>query len=164
MFYKATVQDVLVFRSETWCLAPATLKKLEGFHIKAARPMTGLLYKMIRGTWKFPKSKTVLVAAGLHPIEHYVQVRRTFIMRWVLDRPILELCRSAERRRGTTPRLYWWKQPMDLDEVSAGAPANVAAEGDKGEGGAPPGHWARRNSLNAKRRAAPRGQGIFPRR
>ena len=31
MFYKATVQSVLLFRSETWFLSPTTLQRLEGF-------------------------------------------------------------------------------------------------------------------------------------
>ena len=28
MFYKATVQSVLLFGAETWCLTPATLQRL----------------------------------------------------------------------------------------------------------------------------------------
>ena len=52
MFYKATVQSVLLFGSETWCLAPAALKSLEGFHVKAARRMTGMLPKLTSGRWK----------------------------------------------------------------------------------------------------------------
>ena len=60
-----------------------------------------------RGILEVPqKTKTVLAAAGLHTIEHYVQVRRARILQWVEDRPILKLCTEAERRRGTTPRLY----------------------------------------------------------
>ena len=98
----------------------------------------GLLPKKVGGSWKFPKKKTVLAAAGLHTIEHYVQVRRACILRWVEDRPILKLCREAERRRGTTPHLYWWEQPMDLDEASAGAPADATTEGDGGDGGTRP--------------------------
>ena len=98
--------------------------------MKAARRMTGLLPKKVGGSWKFPKTKTVLVAAGLHTIEHYVQVRRARIMRWVIDRPILKLYREAERRRRTTPRLHWWEQPIDLDEASAGAPVDATTEGD----------------------------------
>ena len=97
-----------------------------------------MLPKMVGGTWRYPKTKAVLAAAGLRTILHYVQVRRASIMRWVVDRPILELCRLAERRRGTTPHTFWWEQPMDLDETSAGAPAGVASEGDKGEGGHAP--------------------------
>ena len=108
------------FGSETWILAPATIKRLEGFQVKATRRMTGLLPKMTGGTWKYPKTKAVLKAAGLHTIEHYVRVRRARIMRWVIDRPILNLCRSAERRRGTTPRLHLWEQPVELDDASRG--------------------------------------------
>ena len=36
MFYKATVQSVLLFRSETWNLSPSAMKCLEGFHLSAA--------------------------------------------------------------------------------------------------------------------------------
>ncbi len=36
MFYKATVQAVLLFGAETWNLVETALKTLEGFHIKAA--------------------------------------------------------------------------------------------------------------------------------
>ena len=49
MFYKATVQSVLLFGSETWCLDPAALKSLEGFYVKAARRMTGMLPKLTSG-------------------------------------------------------------------------------------------------------------------
>ena len=45
MFYKATVQAVLLFGSETWCLSPANLRLLEGFHVHAARRMTGMMPK-----------------------------------------------------------------------------------------------------------------------
>jgi hypothetical protein len=37
VFYKAVVQAVLLFGSETWKLSPASLKSLEGFHFRAAR-------------------------------------------------------------------------------------------------------------------------------
>ena len=39
MFYKATVQAVLLFGSETWNLTPTTMKWLNGFHIRAAYQM-----------------------------------------------------------------------------------------------------------------------------
>ena len=80
MFYKATVQYVLLFGSKTWVLSPATLKRKKGFHTKAARRMTGLLPKLIGGSLKFPKTESVPVAASLHTIEHYVQMCRARIM------------------------------------------------------------------------------------
>ena len=103
--------------------------------MKAAQRMTGLLPKKVGGAWKFPKTKTVLAAAGFHTIKHYVQVRRARILRWVEDRPILKLCREADRRHGIMLRLYWWEQPMDLDKASAGAPADATTEQDRGDGG-----------------------------
>ena len=50
MFYKTTVQPVLLFGSKTWVFSPATLQRLEGFHVKAARGMTGLLPKKVGGS------------------------------------------------------------------------------------------------------------------
>jgi hypothetical protein len=41
VFYKATVQTVLLFGSETWKLSSSSLKSLEGFHIWAARKHGG---------------------------------------------------------------------------------------------------------------------------
>jgi hypothetical protein len=41
VFYKATVQLILLFGSETWNLLPVSLKSLEGFHIRAAWHMAG---------------------------------------------------------------------------------------------------------------------------
>ena len=42
MFYKATVQAVLLYGSEMWSLSLTTIKRLEGFHIRAAWRMSGL--------------------------------------------------------------------------------------------------------------------------
>jgi len=41
MFYKAVVQSVLLYSSETWVVTPAVLKVLEGFHHRVARQLLG---------------------------------------------------------------------------------------------------------------------------
>jgi hypothetical protein len=41
MFYKAVVQSVLLYGSETWVFPPKMLSKLEGFHKQIARRLTG---------------------------------------------------------------------------------------------------------------------------
>ena len=41
MFYKATVQAVLLYGSKAWSLFPSSLKHLEGFHICATWGMLG---------------------------------------------------------------------------------------------------------------------------
>ena len=96
--------------------------------------MTGMLPKLTRGTWRYPKTKAMIAAAGLHTITHYVQVHRVFIMQWVVNRPILELCKLAERRCRTIPHTLWQEQPIVLDEAIAGAPADVTSKED-GDGG-----------------------------
>ena len=77
MFYRATVQAVLLYGSKTWVMSPASLRLLEGFRIHCARRMTGLMPRKRRdGTWKYPKSTRVLKAAGLRTIDEYVAVRQ----------------------------------------------------------------------------------------
>ena len=36
VFYRAVVQAVLLYGSESWCLGPALLRRVEGFHIRCA--------------------------------------------------------------------------------------------------------------------------------
>ena len=106
MFYKITVQSVLLFGSETWILTPITLERLEGFHVKAARRMTGKMPVSAHGIWMYPKTSEVLAAACLCNIEHYVRVLRARILKLVEARPIYQLCQRAVRRRGTPPRTF----------------------------------------------------------
>ena len=129
MFYKATVQAVLLFGSETWNLTPSSIKRLEGFHLQAARRITGKMpCKNPDGMWTYPLTEDVLEVAGLYTITHYVGVRRQTIANFIVNRPIFELCRGAERKRGTSNRQYWGEQPMDLE--AARANAIVAADDD----------------------------------
>jgi hypothetical protein len=118
MFYKATVQAVLLYGSEAWNLSPTSVKQLEGFYIRAAWRMSGLQpEKKPNGSWSYPCSKDVLETAGLHTIAHYMDVRRQTVAHVIMNRPIWELCAGAVtvRRRGSPIRPFWWDQPMDLD-------------------------------------------------
>ncbi len=61
VFYKAKIQAVLLFGSETWNLAPSGLVCLEGFHLRAAWRMSGRGPKKLPdGTWRYPNSEAVL--------------------------------------------------------------------------------------------------------
>jgi hypothetical protein len=89
MFYKATVQAVLLYGSETWNLSPTRVKQLEGFHIRAVWQMSGLRpEKKPNGSWSYPRSKDVLDAAGLHTIAHYMEVRRQTVANFIVNRLI----------------------------------------------------------------------------
>ena len=116
-FYKAVVQAVLLYGSETWVLSTAAIASLEGFHIHAAYRMA-VKHKPRRGPghrWIYPKSKDVLEECGMNTLAEYITVRRNTIAVYVVTRPILTECRQGEWKRGAVPHCWWWEQQMDLD-------------------------------------------------
>ena len=133
MFYKATVQAVLLYGSETWSLSPSSQKRLVGFHIRAAWRMSGLRpEKKPDGSWTYPRSAEVLEACGLHTIAHYMDVSRQTVANFIVNRPIFELCTSAVRKRGSPVRPFWWDQPMDLDLAREGGLRPPSPQGPAG--------------------------------
>jgi hypothetical protein len=86
VFYKATIQAVLLFGSETWNLAPSGLACLEGFHLQAAWRMIGRGPKKLpNGTWRYPNSETVLQEVGLQTIRHYIGVRWQHVANFIVN-------------------------------------------------------------------------------
>jgi hypothetical protein len=86
MFYKATVQAILLFGSERWSLSPTSVKRLEGFHIRAVWRMSGMRpERKTNGSWLYPRSKDVLEAAGLQTIAHYMDVRRQSVANFIVN-------------------------------------------------------------------------------
>ena len=71
------------------------------------------------GEWLYPATDDVFEEVGLHTIEeHYISVRRETVTTFIRDRPIYTFCMEAERHQGSSPRQFWWEQPMNLDEAS----------------------------------------------
>jgi len=132
MFYKAVVQAILLYGSETWNLTKAALARLEGFHIRAAYRMARVHRpkKGAHGLWQYPKSADVLEECGMHSIAEYIQIRRQTIAVYVANRPILETCRQGNRQRGSMPRQWWWEQPMELDGIDDGANDATGSDSD----------------------------------
>lgn len=80
-------------------------------------------------TWHYPSTKDVFEEVGLFSIEHYILVRRQTIAAYIVHRPIFSMCTGAGRRRGSSPRQFWWEQRMDLELARASAPADVDVPG-----------------------------------
>ena len=116
MFYQGVVASQLLYGSETWVLPPSGLRALEGFHVEAARRLTGMKPKRVNGVWEYPHSADVLEAAGLSTIADTIAKRRSNIAKTIEGRQILKECREAERRRGSPPRIMWWDQELDFIE------------------------------------------------
>ena len=79
---------------------------MEGFHVEAARRITGMRPQKRGERWVYPKSVSVRRAARVRTMVEYIADRRRNILRTIADRPLLEECRGAERRQGIPPRLY----------------------------------------------------------
>ncbi len=67
--------------------------------------------------WVYPASELVLEECGLRTMSHYIKVRRNTVVQSIAGRPVFNFCRDSRRRPGTSPRQWWWEQPMDLVEV-----------------------------------------------
>ena len=60
MFYKAVVQAILLFGSETWSISPTARKQLEGFHVRAAWRMAKINKPRLdpeTDTWRYPDTE-----------------------------------------------------------------------------------------------------------
>ena len=114
MFYKAIVQSVLLFGYETWTLSATMLKALGGFHNRVAHKLSGLWPTLIfrDKMWVYPPTTEVLEKAYLQPIMHYISARQNRLAESIATRPILHLCRTAERQSGSTTHLWWWKRQL----------------------------------------------------
>ena len=107
MYYQAVIASVLLYDSKSWVVSPSMLRELEGFHMEAARRLTGMRPRKVKGEWIYPHSADVLAAAHLQPIEYYLRKRRHAVYNTIRGRNVLKECEGAERRRGTPPRLFW---------------------------------------------------------
>jgi hypothetical protein len=102
------MQSVLLYRSETWVLSPAVMARLEGFHIRTAYWMAKkhLPWRGPNLLWVYPSSEAVLEECGMHTIQHYIDVQRETIAKYVVGCSILAECQGADRRRGSVPRRW----------------------------------------------------------
>ena len=100
IFYKATVQAVLLFGSETWNRTPTAMKWIKGFHIRVAYRMTrtNKPRRSPNGDWTYSLSEDVLSEVGMHAIADYIAVRRQTIASFIVNRRIS--CLSARRASG----------------------------------------------------------------
>jgi hypothetical protein len=74
MFHKAVVQNVLLYGSETWVLIPITLARLEAFHRRIVKRLTGrdVVYLRREKQWEYSPLGNTMEEAGLLSIEEYI--------------------------------------------------------------------------------------------
>jgi hypothetical protein len=109
MFYKATIQTVLLYGSETWVITGDILNALRSFHHSVARRLTGQYpYQLANsGDWIYPSITNMLAQAGMFSIEEYLLRRFVYLQNYARTRPILQDCQTSPGSYTTTRRLFW---------------------------------------------------------
>lgn len=131
MFFKAVIQAVLLYGSESWVLTRSALRCLEGFVYQAACRMARQHRKrkdQRTGEYIYPAREDVYEEVGLYTVEEYINRRRQTVASYIRDRPIFDLCMEGERQRGTRPRKWWWDQEVDVDLESEEDSSSVVSE------------------------------------
>jgi hypothetical protein len=114
MFYKATIQTVLLYGSETWVISDEILQMLTSFHHGIARWLTGRYPHPISDAdddnWIYPSIKKTLRIAGLFTMDEYLNRRRRYLEEYTGQLQKLQECQDAFQMGNTTRRVFWWNQ------------------------------------------------------
>ena len=112
-FYKAVVQAVLLYGSETWTLTEGLKRQFQSFHSRVARFLTGKHIRPLEdGSWHCPPTEDVLQEAGLETVEEYILRRRQTVRGFVRHRPMYLHCMLSAAERVSARKTVWWQLPV----------------------------------------------------
>jgi hypothetical protein len=115
-FYKAIIQSILLYGSETWTISKTIMNKLNNFHRRCARYITGRHIKMLdNNTWEYPSSKETLEKAGLLTIDKYILKRKMTVTAYVQSTEIYTECIETTPSPRFSNQVVWWKN-MNMEE------------------------------------------------
>ena len=82
IFYKVPVivLKVLLYGSESWVLTDHIKRKLNSFHNRCARFITGRHITKVDDQWHYPETKQTLELAHVLPVEDYIIKRKNTIL------------------------------------------------------------------------------------
>ena len=135
MFFKAVVQGVLLFGSETWVLTPCMGRDLGSFqHRVAQRIMERHPRQREEGGWEYPPLVATMEEAGSEEIGVYILKRYNMVAQYIVTQPNLDLCKRLVRMQGDW--VYWRCWEQEGLHLADGMEQAVAAEnGEDKRGG-----------------------------
>ena len=106
MFFKAVVQVVLLFGSETWVMIPCMERALKSFQHRFVRRITGSqTRRREEGGCYYPPMATYMEFAVFEEIGVYIlKIKNTFAQ-YIAAQSFLELCERSVSRLGAL--VYW---------------------------------------------------------
>ena len=83
-FYRAVVQAVFLFRTETWVLSMAMYNRLDEVHMGFLQHMTWKRAKRISDrTWWQEGLDSIMKATGTQVVRTYIDMRQAAVDQWV---------------------------------------------------------------------------------
>ena len=84
-FFKALVQVVLLFETETWVLTPIMERALSSFHHRVAqRLIRRQKRRQEGGSWYYPPLAVSMAEAGFENIGTYVKRRQNMVVQYIV--------------------------------------------------------------------------------
>ena len=111
IFFKAVVQQVLLFGAETWVLSPRIERALDSFMHGAARRITWRHPR--RGwdvKWFTPSLGGGMKESGFKEIRTSITNRQNMVAQYIATRTLLYLCEGTKQIGGARVSRRWWYQ------------------------------------------------------
>ena len=122
IFYKVIVQTILLYGSESWVLNQGLKDKLNSFHNRCARYITGDHIRVIDDVWYYPSRKETLEKADLLTIDEYITKRKNTVSIYAEETQIFKDCKEITERTKDNKSLAWWNKNnnicLDVAEIS----------------------------------------------
>ena len=119
-FYITIVMAVLLYGSESWTITSKNLLKLQSFHKRALRYMSGKHIKKVdEGKWEYPNHEELLKICKLYPIERYIERRRGTLRRYFEEhrRDLLNSVQKVTPPSQQSNKVLWWNQSLSLIHI-----------------------------------------------
>ena len=114
-FYMMVVQAVMLYGAGTWVISKRNMERLESFHKRAMRYMTGRHIRKKEGNeWEYPDSKKIKKECGLMDIEVYIKRRRGTLSEYLNNfRPLLlDEAEKCPKHCNDANKIVWWEQAI----------------------------------------------------
>ena len=110
-FFKAGVQQVIIFGAEMWVVTPRTERALNSFIHGAARRITGRQPRRgWDGTWFYPSLEGAMKEAGFTDVRTSINRSQNMVTQYIATRPLLDLCEETTQRGRVMVSMRWWDQ------------------------------------------------------
>ena len=111
-FYQVIVQSVLLYGADSWAINNRNMKRLQSFHNRVIRHITGKHICKKGDRWEYPNHEELYKRAKILPIEKYIERRRGTLWRYLQEnRPeLLEDSKQTKHHCHDPNKILWWNQ------------------------------------------------------